>query len=114
MVFSKVNQRNFYHSCSTEEGSSGSPIFNLATNKVIGVHKKAGKHNYNKGSFLNDAIKAFISKKCNNNINDFLNNDNKLYNGYIFDYSKKYGETMDESFYPTILIENHSSKCRGL
>ena len=43
-----------------------------------------------------------------------MNNDNKLYNGYIFDYSKKYGETMDESFYPTILIENHSSKCRGL
>ena len=114
------NKFDFSHSCSTEEGSSGSPIFNLATNKVIGVHKQAGKHNYNKGSFLNVAIRAFISKKCNNNnindnTNDTLNNENILYNGYIFDYSKKYIEEMDEdeSFYPTILIENHSSKCRG-
>ena len=45
-----------------------------------------------------------------------MNNENILYNGYIFDYSKKYIEEMDEdeSFYPTILIENHSSKCRRL
>jgi len=31
---------NFMHVCSTEKGSSGSPIINLINNKVIGIHKK--------------------------------------------------------------------------
>ena len=31
---------NFIHYCSTEYGSSGSPIFNLANNKIIGIHKQ--------------------------------------------------------------------------
>lgn len=32
--------KNIQHSCSTELGSSGSPILNLLTYKVIGVHKR--------------------------------------------------------------------------
>ena len=53
---------NFNHVCSTEEGSSGSPIINLINNKVIGIHKESDiKNNYNMGLFLNYAIKDFIN-----------------------------------------------------
>ena len=57
---------NFNHICSTEEGSSGSPIINLINNKVIGIQKESNnKNSYNVGLFLNYAIEDFI-----NNINN--------------------------------------------
>jgi len=52
---------NFNHICSTEEGSSGSPIINLINNKVIGIQKESNNQNsYNVGLFLNYAIEDFI------------------------------------------------------
>ena len=45
-------KNNFNHVCSTEEGSSGSPIINLINNKVIGIHKESN-NNYNIGLFIN-------------------------------------------------------------
>ena len=66
---------NFIHLCSTEPGSSGSPIFNFE-NEVIGIHKSASKnHNQNFGLFLNFAIKEFINKY---NIINELNKVNNL------------------------------------
>ena len=53
---------NFMHYCSTEYGSSGSPILNISNNKVIGIHKQKGTNNYNVGAFLYDAIKNLIMK----------------------------------------------------
>ena len=41
------------HICSTDNGSSGSPILNLSNNKVIGIHKQGApflKENY--GDFI--------------------------------------------------------------
>ena len=35
-----IDEYNIFHRCSTEKGSSGSPILNLQNNKVIGIHKK--------------------------------------------------------------------------
>jgi V8-like Glu-specific endopeptidase len=62
---------NFNHLCSTEEGSSGSPIINLINNKVIGIQKESdNKNNYNMGLFINYAIDDFINNiNINNNIN---------------------------------------------
>ena len=55
---------NFRHLCSTEEGSSGSPILNLKNNKLIGIHKSAEKNaNFNLGLFLNFAISDFLNTK---------------------------------------------------
>ena len=52
---------NFNHSCSTTSGSSGSPIVNLLTKKIIGIHKEGIQNaNYNRGTFLNYPIRAFI------------------------------------------------------
>lgn len=54
---------NFQHFCSTENGSSGSPILNLSNKKVIGIHKQRSQiGEYNIGLFLNDAIKEFKHK----------------------------------------------------
>ena len=39
---SELNKYNFTHICSTDDGSSGSPILNLKNNKVIGIHKGTG------------------------------------------------------------------------
>ena len=59
---------NFNHKCSTKGGSSGSPILNI-NNKVIGIHKKGNNNKqYNKGTFLNYPIKAFIELNNNNEI----------------------------------------------
>ena len=54
------NSYNFKHSCNTKAGSSGSPILS-SNNKLIGIHKEAViKREYNKGTFLNYPIQAFI------------------------------------------------------
>ena len=66
------------HTCSTENGSSCSPILNLETNKVIGIHKEGSTiFDFNKGTYLKYALIDFINKnKINNNdniINDMPN-----------------------------------------
>ena len=77
------NEFGFIHLCSTESGSSGSPILNLKNNKVIGIHKECSKNfNFNKGSFLKLSIQEFISKNLNNN-NIINNNINKNENNKI-------------------------------
>ena len=55
---------SFKHFCSTEYGSSGSPILNLSNNKIIGIHTGRGdkRKEYNIGSFLSNAINEFINK----------------------------------------------------
>jgi len=56
------------HICSTEHGSSGSPILNLSNNKIIGIHKQRSiRDNFNIGVLLKFPI------------NDFLHNDNINY-----------------------------------
>ena len=115
---------NFNYLCSTEKGLSGSPILNLENNAIIGIHKQCNSNkNYNTGAFLKLSINDFISKNyynnninnnindnSNNNTNNIYNNCNTFYNGYIFDYTKKLDE---DSFWPTIFIENYSTFCRG-
>ena len=57
---------DFIHYCSTEQGSSGSPILNLSNNKIIGIHKQARiGGQYNIGVFLDDIIADYIFKYIN-------------------------------------------------
>ena len=52
-ILNKINKYDIIHICSTDNGSSGSPILNLKNNKVIGIHKEGStKFNYNKGTLL--------------------------------------------------------------
>ena len=56
-----IDKYNIMHNCTTDNGSFGSPILNLQTNKVIGIHNKSSS-NYNIGTLLNLPIKDFINK----------------------------------------------------
>ena len=40
-----VDNNTIEHTCNIDSGSSGSPILDLITNKIIGIHKGAGKSN---------------------------------------------------------------------
>ena len=85
----------FTHKCSTLEGSSGSPILNEESNKVIGIHiGNAKDKNFNKGSFLNDAIKEYIEvfnkTKNNENINENTIIDEKEQKELLKQFNKKY------------------------
>ena len=72
----EINGNDFRHFCSTEDGSSGSPILNVKNNKLIGIHKETIRtYEFNTGVFLNNAIKEFVSKECN-----VLDGLNKKYN----------------------------------
>ena len=53
------------HRCSTDYGSTGSPILNLDNNKVIAIHKEGTNYNYNMGTLLKLPIKDFITKRLN-------------------------------------------------
>ena len=48
------------HYCATDHGSSGSPILNLDTLKVIGIHQGAETiHQFNMGFIIKDPILNF-------------------------------------------------------
>ena len=50
-----------HHLCETQEGSSGGPLINVSSHKVIGVHKGVqDKKEYNLGSIIKIPIKEFL------------------------------------------------------
>ena len=64
----EYNQYNFYHGCSTDKGSSGSPILNLQNYKAIGIHKKGTYFNNNMGTLLKFPLEDLINQKLNKKI----------------------------------------------
>ena len=69
------------HKYKTLLDSSGGPILNLLTNKVIGIYKgyiqKNGEIKYNIGTFLKDPLEEIKNNKINHKINN-----NNLYNDF--------------------------------
>ena len=88
------DEYNIIHYCSTDHGSSGSPILKLSNQKIIGIHKEGvSKNNYNRGTFLKYPINEYLNKinkeinfhNCfNANIIDQFGNISK--NNYINNY----------------------------
>ena len=78
------NNNNIMYLCSTDSGSSGSPILKLDTHQVIGIHKLYSHSlNFNVGSFLRQSINEYLSNKNNiertiiqddNTMNETINN----------------------------------------
>ena len=65
------DSNNIMYLCSTDDGSSGSPILKLDTHQVIGVHKLYSHNmNMNVGSFLKQSINEYLS-----NANNILNSN---------------------------------------
>ena len=105
---------DFQHYCSTEYGSSGSPILNIYNNKVIGIHKQREViNNYNIGSFLYYSIKEFIYKYKDKYAKEYLKEFNKEYNLNIkninitqLDLSKKnLGNNLLKFFYEKLTFK---------
>ena len=63
------------HNCCTDNCSFGSPILNLQTNKVIGIHNKSSI-NYNIGTLLKLPIKDFINKTFMEDEKDLISINN--------------------------------------
>ena len=87
----KIIESNFIHYCSTEGGSSGSPILLLDTFKVIGIHKgtpRDTKFEFNYGIFMKKAINLFNQK---NNKNNYINNEVK------YNINEKYNNNQQEN-----------------
>jgi len=76
-ILKEIPDFNLIHLCSTEKGSSGSPILNMESNKVIGIHKEGFiNFNFNKGTFLKNPIEEFKNnvkfKLLNKNLDNIL------------------------------------------
>ena len=61
-LLNNIDKSNIIHNCIIDNGSPGSPILNLKSNKVIGIHNK-DSNNYNIGTLMKFPLKDFISKK---------------------------------------------------
>ena len=89
-----IQDYNFSHKCSTEEGSSGAPILNM-NNKVIGIHKKRNdKFEKNYGTFLSYPIKFFNILNHNSYKRKQIKEANKpkIFKKQIIQASKKYNK----------------------
>ena len=84
-------ESKIFHKCSTDKGSSGSPILSLEDNKLIGIHcGNSYNFNYNTGTLIAYPLIEFqnkqrnkesIKKKLNSmTIKYKINNDNLIYN----------------------------------
>ena len=82
----KIKKYDIKHLCNTEPCSSGGPILNLQTNKVIGTHKgfiKAVDKIFNIGSFLKFPLDELNVENDNKSLKAktvILKNSNEYYN----------------------------------
>ena len=61
------NKIEIYHKCSTDKGSSGCPIINAKTCKVIGIHKGSQRtKDLNRGVFIKYAVDKFYEMNKKN------------------------------------------------
>ena len=58
-LIKEINNINIEHFCSTNFGSSGSPILSFSNYKVIGIHTRRTIYNYNEGTFIKFVIEEF-------------------------------------------------------
>ena len=71
----EIENEDIRHLCSTDYGSSGSPILCICNQRVIGVHKRRTKEEYNEGTFIKYAIEEF-NKVYHSSNSDFKYNIN--------------------------------------
>ena len=74
-ILKKIENHIIKHFCSTNSGSSGSPILNLSNNKVMGLHQGNNERfMYKHGIFLKYPINDFIENYIDDNIDIKKNN----------------------------------------
>ena len=80
------NKYYFYHSVSTQSGSSGSPIVLENDNKVFAIHKGTiPNQNYNVGIFIGIIVEIMKEYKKNGKFKEFYENGDLKYEGNFKD-----------------------------
>ena len=80
----KINDYDIKYKCNTDYGSSGSPILNLSTNKVIGIHKafeRKQTDSFNIGTLLKYPLNELELNKEPVSLNSLLSSN--IVNSYI-------------------------------
>ena len=85
----KIDEHDIKHLCSTEEGSSGSPILSSFTDKIIGIHRGFYRtKGYNYGTFLKFPLNELNGNKNKNEIICIYNKqEDEIY--LLYDYSRE-------------------------
>ena len=108
----KENEKHqFEYSCFTSSGSSGSPILNINSNKLIGIHIfRDIKNNSGNGIFLDYPIREFIKINYNNkeskrDANIIINNvmNEKLF----YEFKTKYSLDIQDNIGKIDLIKKN-------
>ena len=98
-IINSINNYEFSHLASTEQGSSGSPIFILNATKVIGIHKQSKKDkSENYGNFIGPIIESlkknlkYDKKQYDKDIyyGEFKNEKREGYGKYIWENGEYY------------------------
>ena len=101
-----IDSDTIKHTCSTEPGSSGGPILDISTNKIVGIHK-GSKLNLNVGTFIIHPIEEFYNENKNKIINyNFLIKED-IIDEIIIRYSRKGGNVRD-------YVYNYTHKIEGI
>ena len=104
-LMAQINDFEIKHRCSTEKGSSGSPILNLKTNKVIGIHKGysniSKEFQFNLGIFLKCPLNDFFE----NELNEEIDNEEEEIDNSISQFSIEFPEI---SYIPNPQYSNNS------
>ena len=126
-ILNKIQDKyNIIHYCSTDHGSSGSPIIRLSNKRIIGIHKESiSNYNYNRGTLLKYPINEYLNKineiklKIKNNYEDELQGfrlDKEIGKGafsYIYlakkkDTGERYAiKRIDKSFFTNKALKKH-------
>jgi len=128
-IFKEINKKyDIHYYCNTDKGSSGSPIINLSTQKIIGIHKEGyKKYNYNSGTLLSYPINEYLKeirkdnkkneikleikiekKDINKNIY-FLENKDEIYVNHHHKNSQELNNLISEIFINNIKTEYKNS-----
>ena len=111
-LLKEIREEKIYHLCSTEGGSSGSPIISLENNKVIGIHKGSKTtNNFNIGNLINYGLNKFNEKSMNKSNNSQINT-NILNNPEIgIDCIYKIDKQKKIKIFGDIFVDNNKDNC---
>ena len=98
----EINEFDIGHTCSTERGSSGSPILLLKTLEIIGIHKgfDENEKRINLGTFLKYPISEFKEQEKNNEIIIKLKINKEDLNKYVCFLNDPKDDFGDWDFFP--------------
>lgn len=125
-ILSEIKDNYIFHNCSTENGSSGSPILSLNSFKVIGIHcGPSSDLSKNQGIFIQNPINEFcgiktkkfrVKKLYNVDFKKKINSCKTLQNKYSTSNEMTIRYTVKEDtkiqLFSAEFVKNNKDKCK--